>query len=118
MVVPFLPATNVLFRVGFVVAERILMLPAAGCCLLVVYGLQRLHERRPSAGPWLRAGLAALLLVYAAKAHRRSLEWTTESRLFRSALRVCPLNAKGGHRPPLDPFLIRTHRVDCLSSVS
>ena len=39
IVVPFLPASNVFFRVGFVVAERVLYLPSAGYCLLVAVGI-------------------------------------------------------------------------------
>ncbi|XP_068185661.1 protein O-mannosyl-transferase TMTC4 isoform X2 [Antennarius striatus] len=35
LVVPFLPASNVFFRVGFVIAERVLYLSSAGSCLLL-----------------------------------------------------------------------------------
>ena len=38
LVVPFLPATNLLVGVGFVLAERVLYLPSAGYCLLVAMG--------------------------------------------------------------------------------
>lgn len=41
-VVPFLPASNLFFRVGFVIAERVLYLPAAGFCVLVVTGMREL----------------------------------------------------------------------------
>lgn len=39
---PFLPATNIFFYVGFVVAERILYLPSVGYCLLVALGFSKL----------------------------------------------------------------------------
>ncbi|XP_046903092.1 protein O-mannosyl-transferase TMTC4 isoform X2 [Hypomesus transpacificus] len=39
MGVPFLPASNVFFRVGFVIAERVLYLSSAGYCLLLAYAL-------------------------------------------------------------------------------
>ena len=39
LVIPFLPASNLFFRVGFVVAERVLYLPSAGYCLLFALGL-------------------------------------------------------------------------------
>lgn len=39
---PFLPATNIFFYVGFVVAERILYLPSVGYCLLVAVGFSKL----------------------------------------------------------------------------
>ena len=38
LVIPFLPATNLFFSVGFVVAERIIYIPSAGFCLLVTEG--------------------------------------------------------------------------------
>ena len=41
MVIPFFPATNILIRVGFVVAERVLYLPSAGYCLLVAVGVTK-----------------------------------------------------------------------------
>lgn len=41
-IVPFLPASNLFFRVGFVIAERVLYLPAAGFCILVVTGMREL----------------------------------------------------------------------------
>ena len=45
MLIPFLPATNLLVRVGFVVAERVLYLPSAGYCLLIALGVWTLVER-------------------------------------------------------------------------
>ncbi|KAH9379951.1 hypothetical protein HPB48_001422 [Haemaphysalis longicornis] len=38
LVFPFLPASNLFFPVGFVVAERILYMPSMGFCLLVAHG--------------------------------------------------------------------------------
>ena len=35
MILTFLPASNLLFRVGFVVAERVLYLPSAGFIIIV-----------------------------------------------------------------------------------
>jgi len=45
IVVPFLPASNLLFRVGFVIAERNLYLPSTGFVLLVALGIQKLARR-------------------------------------------------------------------------
>ena len=44
LVLPFLPSSNLLFRVGFVVAERVLYLPSAGYCLLFGMGYWRLCQ--------------------------------------------------------------------------
>ncbi len=38
VILPFLPASNLFFAVGFVVAERVLYLPSMGMCLLVAIG--------------------------------------------------------------------------------
>ncbi|XP_014609458.1 PREDICTED: transmembrane and TPR repeat-containing protein 4-like isoform X3 [Polistes canadensis] len=46
LVVPFLPASNIFFTVGFVLAERTLYIPSAGYCLLVVIGLQKLLKAK------------------------------------------------------------------------
>ncbi|XP_025995838.1 protein O-mannosyl-transferase TMTC4 isoform X6 [Solenopsis invicta] len=45
LICPFLPASNIFFTVGFVLAERILYIPSAGYCLLVIIGLQKLTAR-------------------------------------------------------------------------
>uniref|UniRef100_A0A182J228 DUF1736 domain-containing protein n=1 Tax=Anopheles atroparvus TaxID=41427 RepID=A0A182J228_ANOAO len=44
LTLPFLPASNLLFYVGFVVAERILYLPSVGFCLLVGLGASGLVD--------------------------------------------------------------------------
>ena len=42
VVLPFLPASNLFFPVGFVVAERVLYLPSMGYCLVVAMGTSRI----------------------------------------------------------------------------
>ncbi len=44
IIVPFLPASNVLVSVGFVLAERVLYLPSAGYCILVSVGATMLSK--------------------------------------------------------------------------
>ena len=44
MVLPFIPATNLFFYVGFVVAERILYIPSMRFCLLAGKGIYMLHH--------------------------------------------------------------------------
>ncbi|UYV65874.1 TMTC3 [Cordylochernes scorpioides] len=44
-VVPFLPASNLVSPVGFVVAERVLYLPSIGLCLLVARGWANILSR-------------------------------------------------------------------------
>lgn len=44
LVISFLPASNLLFNVGFVVAERVLYIPSMGFCILVAQGVRALHS--------------------------------------------------------------------------
>lgn len=46
IVIPFLPASNIFYPVGFVIAERILYIPSAGYCLLIVIGFKKLLSGR------------------------------------------------------------------------
>ena len=39
IIIPFIPATNLFFPVGFVIAERLLYIPSMGFCILVSLGI-------------------------------------------------------------------------------
>lgn len=92
LVIPFLPASNIFFNVGFVLAERTLYIPSAGYCLLFITGLQKLCNRVRV--QYLLLAYVALISLFFMKSWMRSDQWRTETTLFRSALDVCPLNAK------------------------
>ncbi|XP_034418033.1 protein O-mannosyl-transferase TMTC4 [Cyclopterus lumpus] len=94
LVVPFLPACNIFFRVGFVVAERVLYLSSAGYCLLLAYSMGHCCCRWSKYRKPLGVSMLALLCVYVARCALRSHQWRSEQSLFTSALSVCPLNAK------------------------
>lgn len=42
LLLPLLPASNLLFPVGFVLAERVLYLPSMGACLLIAIGIEHI----------------------------------------------------------------------------
>ncbi|XP_051998283.1 protein O-mannosyl-transferase TMTC4-like isoform X1 [Xyrauchen texanus] len=94
LIIPFVPASNLFFRVGFVIAERVLYLSSAGYCLILAYavGYCSLHWRKHKR--LLRAAMLMLLCVNVARSAQRSQQWRSEESLFTSALSVCPLNAK------------------------
>ncbi|KAM3861742.1 protein O-mannosyl-transferase TMTC4 [Diretmus argenteus] len=94
LVVPFLPACNIFFRVGFVIAERVLYLSSAGYCLLLAYSLGHCCCLWTKHRRLLCVSVQALLCVYVARCALRSHQWRSEQSLFTSALSVCPLNAK------------------------
>ncbi|KAL3222705.1 hypothetical protein MRX96_000597 [Rhipicephalus microplus] len=114
MVLPFVPATNLFFYVGFVVAERVLYVPSMGYCLLVAVGADQLcgFARRAARhghggagshssnnGETLRklvlAALVALVLVLSLRTVRRNRDWLTEEDLYRSGIHINPPKSYG-----------------------
>ncbi|CAJ0968531.1 unnamed protein product [Ranitomeya imitator] len=93
LIIPFLPASNLFFRVGFVVAERVLYLPSVGYCILLSYGYCKIckHVNKKKLATIVVLGL---LTLYPVRCIYRSNQWKSEELLFKSALDVCPLNAK------------------------
>ncbi|RUS90441.1 hypothetical protein EGW08_001782 [Elysia chlorotica] len=94
MVLPFIPASNLFFPVGFVVAERILYTPSFGFCLLVALGFQALRDSAGSSRPVINALLMCLVISHAAKTYHRNFDWESEYSIFRAGLRVNQQNAK------------------------
>ena len=93
MVFPFLPASNLFFPVGFVVAERVLYLPSMGFCLLVSYGLQMMSLRLRTCS-WLPKGvLGFLLLVYCLKTIGRNRDWLSAMTINKAGVNFNPLHA-------------------------
>ncbi|GAB6026462.1 hypothetical protein CHUAL_012657 [Chamberlinius hualienensis] len=91
-ILPFLPASNLLMRVGFVVAERVLYVSSAGFCLIVAIGYQKCRNRYNN--NLIDLSAVILLLVFITRCWQRSGDWSTEEKLFSSGLLVCPSNAK------------------------
>ncbi|XP_036375551.1 protein O-mannosyl-transferase TMTC2-like [Megalops cyprinoides] len=95
--IPFLPATNLFFYVGFVIAERVLYIPSMGFCLLVTVGMRALfiRLRRRSSRALLLCCSVTLLLLYGIKTVLRNQDWHNEEMLYRSGIRVNPAKAWG-----------------------
>ncbi|XP_014213577.1 transmembrane and TPR repeat-containing protein CG4050-like [Copidosoma floridanum] len=91
MILPFLPASNLFFPVGFVVAERVLYCPSMGYCMLVGYGCQILLEKSKKL---TTAFLLILLASHATKTYVRNYDWSDEYQIFMSGLKVNDRNAK------------------------
>uniref|UniRef100_A0A1B0CFF6 Uncharacterized protein n=2 Tax=Lutzomyia longipalpis TaxID=7200 RepID=A0A1B0CFF6_LUTLO len=92
MILPFLPASNLFFPVGFVIAERVLYMPSMGFCLLVAYGFHLMSQRFNKKLAWMC--LTFLLITHATKTYVRNWDWETEYSIFMSGLRVNQRNAK------------------------
>ncbi|KAJ8385747.1 hypothetical protein AAFF_G00182650 [Aldrovandia affinis] len=97
MVVPFLPATNLFFYVGFVIAERVLYIPSMGFCLLVAVGMRALFVRLRigACRTALLYGSATLVALYGVKTVLRNQDWHNEEMLYRSGITVNPAKAWG-----------------------
>ena len=98
MILPFVPASNILQTVGFVAAERTLYIPSMGFCVLVAVGWGRLlshvkarvstHSRL-----WTRVSRVSPCLLYlatlgllgvtAARLVLRNNVWSSRAALFR-----------------------------------
>ncbi|XP_033930669.1 protein O-mannosyl-transferase TMTC1 isoform X2 [Pseudochaenichthys georgianus] len=92
---PFIPASNLFFRVGFVVAERVLYMPSMGYCILVAHGLGRLCSLVGRLGTTvLSVSLLLLLLLFSWKTVQQNNVWRSREALFRSGIQTLPHNAK------------------------
>ena len=83
LVISFLPATNLLFYVGFVIAERILYIPSMAYSLLIASGLGTLWNRRPRHRVLLKYGFIVLIALLAARTVMRNEDWKDEETLYR-----------------------------------
>ncbi|PNF31383.1 hypothetical protein B7P43_G09725 [Cryptotermes secundus] len=85
---PFLPATNVFFYVGFVVAERVLYIPSVGYCLLIGLGCNVIHSRASKSLVFV--GVALLLATFSIRTVQRNRDWVDEESLYRAGIPVNP----------------------------
>ncbi|KAK2841981.1 hypothetical protein Q5P01_012181 [Channa striata] len=97
LAIPFLPATNLFFYVGFVIAERVLYIPSMGFCLLVAVGARSLYIRlrRRSFRTMLVYCSATLVLLFGVKTIVRNQDWQNEEMLYKSGIYVNPAKAWG-----------------------
>ena len=96
MVFPFLPAANIFFYVGFVLAERVLYIPSMGFCLLVAHGAGVMYDRcwRDAVRRQLVVvAVGCIVCLYGARTVLRNRDWLSEENLYKSGVHVNP--AKG-----------------------
>ena len=95
IIFPYLPASNLFFPVGFVVAERVLYLPSMGLCMLVALGACSLAITGPKpVKPVVVLALVSLLLAHSSRTLVRNRDWFSDETLFRAAIRDNPTNGK------------------------
>ena len=97
LVLPFVPATNLFFYVGFVIAERVLYIPSTGYCLLVAVATTNMVRRICGDGMSRHRMMMVMMMVLvtplAVRTFVRNSDWLNEEALYRSGISVNP--AKG-----------------------
>ena len=96
LVFPFVPAMNLFFYVGFVIAERVLYIPSMGYCLLLAHGVYTLLRTQcdRTGGRKVVVGVfVGLVLVYSVRTVVRNHDWRSEENLYKAGISVNP--AKG-----------------------
>lgn len=83
LILPFLPATNLFFYVGFIVAERILYMPSIGYCFLVTNGINLLMKKYKERRHHILGLVAVVLILFALKTFNRNYVWKDEETLYR-----------------------------------
>jgi tetratricopeptide (TPR) repeat protein len=95
LIFPFVPASNLLFPVGFVVAERILYVPSMGFSILLAIGTHKLLSIDSNTiRTATKIGMVYLLIFHSAKTVVRNRDWKTNFDLFSSAIKINTQNAK------------------------
>ncbi|MGH9369883.1 MAG: tetratricopeptide repeat protein, partial [Thermoanaerobaculia bacterium] len=92
--VAMLPASNLLFPIGTIFAERVTYLPSAGICLILGAALTGSEESIGRVPPARLATLAAAVLLLSARTAMRATVWSSDERLFENSVRVAPGSAK------------------------
>lgn len=92
LVFPFIPATNLFFYVGFVVAERVLYIPSMGFCILIALGAEQLYKRTEYSfkRKLLVSCTIFLLVIMSMRTVRRNMDWWHEENLYRSGIHINP----------------------------
>ncbi|XP_054383416.1 protein O-mannosyl-transferase TMTC2 isoform X4 [Pongo abelii] len=97
LIIPFVPATNLFFYVGFVIAERVLYIPSMGFCLLITVGARALYVKvqKRFLKSLIFYATATLIVFYGLKTAIRNGDWQNEEMLYRSGIKVNPAKAWG-----------------------
>ena len=93
---PFLPASNLFFPVGFVVAERVLYLPSMGFCVLVALGFKLLLQRAKNSKilcKFILAFLGYILVMHSVKTLHRNRDWYSYTTFNKAGVKFNPFNA-------------------------
>ena len=92
LVLPYLPASNLFFPVGFVIAERVLYLPSMGQCFLVSLGAHAISRKKSGLKPVLSLVFLVLACLHGVKTFQRNYDWQSNFHVYSSGIKVNPTN--------------------------
>ncbi|XP_055328235.1 protein O-mannosyl-transferase TMTC2-like [Paramacrobiotus metropolitanus] len=92
LILAFLPASNLFFYVGFVIAERILYIPSMGFSWMMAEGLIKASNIAKSGVQRrsIAAGICLLLCCHSLRTWRRNADWETEEQLYIAGAAINP----------------------------
>lgn len=94
LIFPYIPASNLFFPVGFVVAERVLYIPSMGFSMLTALGIWKLWTGNKLTSSLAKVGLFWLLVSHSLRTLERNRDWYSDHTLFTSAVGSNPRNGK------------------------
>jgi protein O-mannosyl-transferase len=100
-VLAFLPASNLLFPIGTVFAERLAYLPSAGLCLVLGLAIAGAADQRELSRR-RRVALAVIAVLFGARAAVRNTIWRSDDALFANSIRTSPRSAKAWYNDALN----------------
>ncbi len=89
-----LPASNLIFPIGTIFAERLAYLPSAGLCLIAGAVAAGSRERLSELSGARRATVAAAVLLLSMRTIIRNVVWRSDEALFENSAAVAPGSAK------------------------
>ncbi|XP_065573977.1 protein O-mannosyl-transferase Tmtc2-like isoform X3 [Artemia franciscana] len=93
LVVAYIPATNLFFYVGFVIAERVLYIPSIGYSLLLGLGSQKLYKRTRNKNIVML--MLIVLVTLSWRTFLRNQDWYDEESLYKSGIPYNPPKSWG-----------------------
>ncbi|KAI6654814.1 Transmembrane and TPR repeat-containing protein 4-like [Oopsacas minuta] len=96
IIIPFIPATGIIFRIGFIIAERVLYLPSIGHCILTAYGADKLkrHLHFSYFRKLLYIFCLFVVLIQVWRTWLRNEDWLSDLNLYKSGVKLNPQNPK------------------------
>ena len=114
MIVPFLPASNLFFPVGFVVAERVLYLPSMGFCMLVAFGFKLLLQRTKISNilhKIIQVFIGYLLVMHSLKTLHRNRDWYSYTTFNKAGVKFNPFNAATLSNLGIDHAVVQDYAI-------